>query len=135
MREEHRVRAVVGVAEGEGALGEGPRHDDVVGVLAPPNTQAVTGAVTVSGLTVDGRPVELGGSGTWRDTAADDVVVSGTFADTALTLRYANNGSDKAFLPHASVPDVVPALTTAAAAPSAAGATFGGRSSTAARCC
>ena len=97
-----------------------------VGILAPPNSAAVTGVVTVSGLTVDGRPIELGGSGSWRDTVADDVVVSGTFADTALTLRYANNGSDKAFLPHASVPDVVPALTTSAAAPSAAGATFGG---------
>ncbi len=50
----------------------------------------------------------------------------GAFADGALTLRYANNGADKAFLPHASVPDIVPALTTPAAAPSAAGATFAG---------
>ena len=29
----------------------------------PPNSAAVTGVVTVSGLTVDGRPVELGGAG------------------------------------------------------------------------
>jgi hypothetical protein len=97
-----------------------------IGVQAPSSTAAVTGAVTVSKLTVDGQPVELGDSGAWRDTAAEDVVATGSYADGALTVRYANNGADKDFLPHASVPEVVPALTTPAAAPSASGATFGG---------
>jgi hypothetical protein len=97
-----------------------------IGVQAPPSSAAVTGSVKISGLTIDGRPVELGGPGTWRDTNGDDVVMTGAFEDGAMTVRYANNGADKAFLPHASVPDIVPALTTSAAAPSAAGATFGG---------
>ena len=97
-----------------------------IGVQAPASTAAVTGSVTISRLTVDGRPVELGGAGTWRDTAVEDVVVTGTFANGGLTLRYSTNGADKAFLPHASVPELVPALTTPASAPSAAGATFGG---------
>jgi hypothetical protein len=97
-----------------------------IGVQAPSSTAAVTGSVTLSMLTVDGQPVELGDSGAWRDTAAEDVVATGSYANGALTVRYANNGADKDFLPHASVPDVVTALTTPAAAPSAAGATFGG---------
>jgi hypothetical protein len=97
-----------------------------IGVQAPPSAAAVTGSVTVSKMTLDGQPVELGGSGAWRDTAADNVVAAGAFADGALTVQYANNGADKAFLPHASVPDLVPSLTTAAAAPSSPGATFGG---------
>ena len=78
--------------------------------------------VTVSGLTVDARPVELGGSGSWRDTAADDIVVSGTFADAALTSATPTTARTRRSSP-TSVPDIVPALTTSAAAPSAAGAT------------
>jgi len=57
-----------------------------IGVQAPASTAAVTGSVTISRLTVDGRPVELGGAGTWRDTAVEDVVVTGTFANGGLTL-------------------------------------------------
>ena len=71
-----------------------------------------------------GGPRRQPGRGATR--SAEDASSTGTFADGALELGYANNGFDKAFLTHASVPDVVPALTTPAAAPSAAGATFGG---------
>ena len=53
---------VTGDLEAPIACAEGCRISGV-GVLAPVNSQAVTGAVTVSRLTVDGRPVELGGSG------------------------------------------------------------------------
>jgi hypothetical protein len=82
--------------------------------------------VTISRLAVDGRPIELGGPATWRDTAVEDLVVAGTFADGRLTLRYSNNGADQAFMAHASVPDVVPGLTTPTAAPSDTGVTFAG---------
>jgi putative ABC transport system permease protein len=97
-----------------------------IGVLAPRSTAAVTGTVTLSKLTVDGRPVDLGGAESWQASATDDVVVSGSFVDGTVDLVYANNGADKAFLSHASVPDIVPALTTPAATPSATGATMGG---------
>jgi hypothetical protein len=93
-------------------------------VLAPPSSAAGIGTVKLSGLTIDGRPVDLGGAGSWRDNATDNAVVTGTFVDGALNLRY-DNGIDKAFLTHSSVPDIVPALTTPAATPSAPGATFG----------
>lgn len=97
-----------------------------IGVLGPPSSAAVTGTVTLSRLTVDGRPVDPGGAGSWREAAADGVAVTATFGDGALTLGYATNGAQQAFLTHASVPDVVPALTTPAATPSAPGATIGG---------
>ncbi|MEP6648782.1 MAG: ABC transporter permease [Lapillicoccus sp.] len=97
-----------------------------VGVLAPPSTAAVTGSVNVSRLSVDGRSLDIGGATSWRDTSTDDSVVTGMFLASALRLDYALTGSDQAFLTHASVPDVVPALTTPAAAPSAPGATFAG---------
>ncbi len=116
---------VVGDQEATVTCADGCRITGI-GIQAPASKAAVTGSVTVSRLTVDGRPVELAEPGTWRDTAAEDVVVTGAFANGGLTLRYSNNGADKAFLPHASVPEVVPALTTPASAPSAAGATFGG---------
>ncbi|HET7477563.1 MAG TPA: FtsX-like permease family protein [Dermatophilaceae bacterium] len=97
-----------------------------IGVLAPPSSAAVTGRLRLSRLSVDGRAVDLGGAGSWRNSTTDDVDVRGTFAAGALEVGYATNGSDRAFLRHASVPDVVPALTTPAATPSAPRATFGG---------
>jgi hypothetical protein len=95
------------------------------GVLGPRSSAAVTGVVTLSRLTVDGRPVDLGGPGSWRDDTTDDVEVTGSQADGGLRIDYVYNGFDPAFLTHASVPDTVAALTTAAATPSARGATFG----------
>ena len=97
-----------------------------IGVLTPPNTAAVTGGFTVTDLAVDGRPVDLGGESSWRHTTKD-VDVSGSFpADGGVQVAYQTNGFDQAFLTHGSVPDVVPALTTPPATPSAQEATFGG---------
>ena len=97
-----------------------------VGVLTPRGTGPVTGTVTLSRLSIDGRAVDLGGAGSWRDTSTSAGNVAGTAVESGLMLRYTNNGFDNAFLDHASVPDIVPALTTRAATPSAAGATFAG---------
>ena len=96
-----------------------------IGVLAPRATAAVSGAVTLSRLGVDGRAVDLGGSTSWRDVT-DAVEAKGSFPDGGVTVTYTNDGFTPVFLTHASVPDVVPALTTAAATPSASGATFAG---------
>jgi hypothetical protein len=112
------AEATVGCADGCRITG--------IGVLAPRSTAAVAGSVTVSRLTIDGRPVDLGGAGSWRDNTSDAAVVTGSFAAGTADLVYATNGRDSAFLPHASVPDVVPALTTPAATPSASGATVAG---------
>jgi putative ABC transport system permease protein len=110
--------ATVGCADGCRITG--------IGVLAPLSSAAVTGTVKLSDVTVDGRRFDLGGTGSWRDNATDEVDVTGKAVDGALELAYDNHGSDKAFLTHASVPDLVPALTTPAATPSARGASFGG---------
>ncbi len=96
-----------------------------LGVSTPRSTAAVTGTVAVTGLTVDGRPVDLGGATSWTDTTGD-APVTGAYTGGGARLTYTTNGSDPAFVTHASVPRVVPALTTPSAAPSAAGATFGG---------
>jgi hypothetical protein len=97
-----------------------------IGVLAPRSSAAVAGTVILSRLTVDSRPADLGGAGSWRSNATENVEVSGTFVDGTLRVDYANNGFDPVFLTHASAPDVVPALTTAVATPSAREATFAG---------
>jgi hypothetical protein len=97
-----------------------------IGVLAAPSTAAVTGSASISRFAVNGRPVDLAGVGSWRDVSSDDYVVTGTLVDQALRLDYANNGSTQTFLIHASVPDVVPTLTTPTATPTAPAATFSG---------
>ncbi len=97
-----------------------------IGVLTPRATASVTGTVTLSSVTVDGRAVDLGGAGSWRDTTADGASARGGHPHGGLRLDYATNGFDGSFLAHASVPDVVPALTTQAASPSSSGATFAG---------
>lgn len=105
-----------------------------IGVLTPRGSASVTGRLTLTRLTVDGRPVDLGAAGSWRDTSANGASVRGTFAgsftgspaDGSLRIDYATNGFDSSFLAHASVPDVVPALTTRAASPSSSGTTFAG---------
>lgn len=96
-----------------------------LGVSTPRSTAAVTGTVALTGLTVDGRSVDLGPVSSWRDTGGD-APVTGIYSGGGARLTYTTNGSDLALVTHASVPGTVPALTTAAAAPSAAGATFGG---------
>ncbi len=98
-----------------------------VGVLTPRGSASVTGRLTLTRLTVDGRPVDVGGAGSWRDaSAADAAVTGGPSGDSALRLVYTTNGFDSSFLTHASVPDVVPALTTRSSSPSSPGATFAG---------
>ncbi|MEP6631771.1 MAG: ABC transporter permease [Lapillicoccus sp.] len=96
-----------------------------LGVLTPRSTAAVAGTLALTGLTVDGRAVDLGAASAWRDNTGD-APVTGTYAGGGAQVSYTTNGSDPALVTHASVPVTVPALTTPAAAPSAAGATFGG---------
>jgi putative ABC transport system permease protein len=96
-----------------------------IGVLAPHGAAPVNGTLTITGLTVDGRPVDLGGADAWRETT-QDVMVTGDVSGSTMRISYSTNGFDQAFFTHASVPGVVPALTTPAARPSAAGATFAG---------
>lgn len=105
-----------------------------IGVLGPPGAAGVSGTVAVSELAVDGRPFDLGGAGSWHAPAPVDpggtpsggATVSGSFAPGSTTLTYDTNGADKAFLAHASRPEVVVALTTPTSTPSATAATFGG---------
>ena len=104
-----------------------------IGVLGPPGAAGVSGTVAVSELAVDGRPFDLG-AGSWHAPAPVDpggtpsggATVSGSFAPGSTTLTYDTNGADKAFLAHASRPEVVVALTTPTSTPSASAATFGG---------
>lgn len=97
-----------------------------LGIIAPPSTAPVAGAVTLRGLAVDGVPVDLGGASAWRDVSTSDSAASAVVRPDGLTLSYSNGPTDRIFLDHASVPAVVSALTTAAARPSAEGATFAG---------
>ncbi len=95
-----------------------------IGVLAPPSASPATGSVALSRLTVDGHLVDLGGPGTWRAASADGEV-SGQAADGVLRLAYATGGQRAVMLPHASMPLVIPSLTTAPATPRGE-ATFAG---------
>lgn len=97
-----------------------------IGVLAPPSAAAVRGVVTLSRLAVDAAPVALGDASAWRAPTGGDTAAQGSIRDDALTIDFANGGRTETFLAHASMPAVVASLTTPAAAPSAAGATFGG---------
>lgn len=97
-----------------------------IGVLAPRSAAAVTGSLMISGLAVDGRPVDLGGAQAWRDDTGGDVLVTGEVTGDGAEIFYSNNRVEQAFLTHVSVPDVVPALTTPAVTPSEVAATFGG---------
>lgn len=98
-----------------------------LGLLTPRGSAPVTGSLTVTDLALDERRVDLGGQGDWRTTDAGDTVVAGAFAGPAsVTLTYTDNGYDPAFLTHASLPGVVPALTTSAATASSTGATVAG---------
>ncbi len=110
--------ATVGCADGCRLTG--------IGVLTPRGTAQVTGTVTLSRLTVDGRAVDLGAGAAWRDTSSAAGDVAGRPAQNGVLITYTNNGFDNAFLDHASLPGIVPALTTHAATPSAVGATFAG---------
>lgn len=118
----------VGVSCAEGCRING------IGILAPSGAAAVSGTVTLTRLAMDGRPLDLGGATSWRapavvpagSTPSGGAEVTAAFADGSITLSFDNNGADKAFLAHASVPDVVAALTTPVSTPSASAATFGG---------
>jgi hypothetical protein len=118
----------VGVSCAEGCRING------IGILAPSGAAAVSGTVTLTQLAMDGRALDLGGAPSWRAPAAvpagatpsGGAEVTAAFADGSVTLTFDNNGADKAFLAHASVPDVVAAFTTPVSTPSASAATFGG---------
>ncbi len=97
-----------------------------IGVLAPPAAAPIRGAITVSDLAVDGVRVGLGDSETWLSPTDGDTTARGTVAAGALTIDFANAGRTETFLSHASMPGVVPSLTTPVASPSARNATFGG---------
>ncbi|GAA1883018.1 FtsX-like permease family protein [Lapillicoccus jejuensis] len=98
-----------------------------IGLLTPRGAAPVAGTVMVTDLALDGRGVDLGGQGDWRPTDAGDTVVTGAFPGPAsVALTYSDNGYDPAFLSHASLPGVVPALTTAAATATSSGVTVAG---------
>ena len=97
-----------------------------LGIIAPPSTAPVAGTLTLSKLAVGGAAVDLGGSGAWRDVSTSDSAASAVFRGDGVTISYSNGPSSTIFVNHGSVPGVVPALTTAAARPSAQGATFAG---------
>lgn len=97
-----------------------------LGVLAPQGSTPVTGEVSLTEVHVDGRGIDMGDSRSWTPTTVDGTDLAGEARSGGLTLRFSNGGVDQAFLPHASMPAVVPTLTTPADRPSAAGATYAG---------
>ena len=82
------------------------------------------GEVTISELACDGVQFTLGASADWR--GPPEAEVSGTVTGQSVTIDFANSGLAGVFLRHASLPEVLPALTTTSAASSDPRATIGG---------
>lgn len=95
-----------------------------IGLTAPLGAAPVRGEVTISELACDGVPFTLGASADWR--GPPEAEVSGTVTGQSVTIDFANSGLAGVFLRHASLPEVLPALTTTSAASSDPRATIGG---------
>ena len=96
-----------------------------LGVSAPLGAAGMRGTLILSDLRIDDHPLDLGTASTWRPSISPEIAASDG-GPGALTLTFANSGQTEAFVVHESVPQVLPALTTAPATPAAAGATIGG---------
>ncbi|MEP6798254.1 MAG: FtsX-like permease family protein, partial [Lapillicoccus sp.] len=73
-----------------------------IGVLTPRGSASVTGAMTLTRLSIDGRAVDLGGLTSWRNTSVDGASVTGSFSGSpthgSVRLDYSTNGFDSSFL-------------------------------------
>ncbi len=93
-----------------------------IGLLSQPGAPSISGIATISGLTVDGQPVDLGASDRWRGVSDPDPSDAENPAAIRLdslpagtTLNFTSGGQTQFFVSHASIPTQAPALLTAAA--------------------